>query len=486
MTIYKHILVRLGIFLLIGIALNLCSIESISGQPINTIKFDLVKNIVIDTSQLDKLIQNVKVVGIGEGTHGDHESQVFRKALIYDLIKRQGFDYICIEEFDKHLWKLNQIIHLDSMVKTRQIEHAIAKEFYYWLWMTDEFVEIIQLLHSYNLTTDKKVSITGVDFMMTANDIKYSYIRDSAMAGNILKLKADGHKVIYLAHNYHVSFQKDDWNKWAGEWLKEKLGPEYYSIGILFSSGCFNASYSNFGIKTFCVERLRKLNKLARYFEEQDFNYRLIDFNKVNDFSKVNKRFYRYDYNWGIGAGYSPYYKARYSYLKQPSVLKSWDGVVFVKSITESKNFQIPGNFLARSEIILSSKSLKNVSKDSFTVTFHTNKQPFDSTFTTGFFITPMVKKSIYNNSRMPYEIPLDFSKSSITFPIVKKVKRYNIGFYSYGYGQIAISDFKITGDSERKIIYNGVKDFKFTGGKRFDIKYPSLNEMLIFSLDKP
>lgn len=467
------------------ILLCLIAFKTTYCQNINTIKFNFENNLIQDSTEFNKLIKNVSVVGIGEGTHGDHESQMFRKTVILNLIRNFNFNIICIEERNKNVLQINKLIHSDSIVPTQFIEQALLN-FDYWLWKTYEFVEIIEMLNLYNLTTPNKISIKGVDI----DSFSYSYkvkdynSRDSTMANKIYQFVKDGKKVIYLAHNYHVSFQKDpEKYKWAGEFLKEKLDSGYYSIGILFNSGCFNA-LSDYGFKTFCEEKPKKINKLSKFFEDKNYNNRLIDFNRINNFSKDYTKFKNNDFNWNIGATYGRYY---YKYYKTPSIIDSWDGVFFLNTISESKSFLIPGNYFAQVEITLDAELVNKLTKDSFIVTFKTHKISFDSTFVTEFFMKAnSMKRTIYfNNDKHSgfYRIKEDSVSYRFTFPRLNNTKEYCIGFCPYGNGQIFISDFKIIGDNMNNLVFNGFREIKFIGGERFGLKHSSPNEILIFQL---
>jgi hypothetical protein len=459
------------------IILKFITANTVYGQSVNSIRLNFIQNRIVDSLEFEKVIKNTQVIGIGEATHGDHQSNEFRKVLIFNLIKDYGYNFICIEETNDYVKLLNKIIHSDKIVHARRIEEILSK-FDYWIWKTQEFVEIVMLLHSYNLDNDKKIEIIGVDTFGTYN------FRDSIMAEKIYKITESGDKAIFLAHNYHVSFEKKDPyytydKKWTGEFLKEKLGSKYYSIGFLFNSGCFNAFYPFYGLETYCVRAPSHLNKMGKFFKEHNYSYHLIDFNKLNNLL-VN--YSNDDYNWHIGNTYDEN-KGKFYYKKSSSLVKSWDAVFFVDTITESKNFNLPGNFGCEANLNLGPYSKNKILNDSFKVFFKFYKTNYDSTFITQFYMKSFPGNNFNNKVKRSdfYQIKGDSSNYYLSFPIKKEFSSYSVGFFIYGHGQILISDFKIS-SSEK--IYTGNNGFKFIGGNRFGIKKADSYNMFIYSLE--
>jgi erythromycin esterase-like protein len=109
-----------------------------------------------DSLVFDSIFKTVKVVGIGEVTHGDFTSQSLRLSLIDLLINKYSFRSICIEEHNKYVKGLNSLVQADTLASRNKIEElqlAIPK----WMWKTVEFTDLIIDLNLYNLNHQQKI-----------------------------------------------------------------------------------------------------------------------------------------------------------------------------------------------------------------------------------------------------------------------------------------------------------------------------------------
>jgi len=114
---------------------------------------------------LIKIMSNKNIVALGEGTHGTKEFNDVRIEIIKQLITQYGFRKICWENAYGNTYRLNQAILSNSDVKKALEQHMSA------IWQTKEILDFLVWLQNYNLTTDEKVQLVGLD---------WNYLEESA------------------------------------------------------------------------------------------------------------------------------------------------------------------------------------------------------------------------------------------------------------------------------------------------------------------
>jgi erythromycin esterase len=114
---------------------------------------------------LIKIMSNKNIVALGEGTHGTKEFNDVRIEIIKQLITQYGFRKICWENAYGNTYRLNQVILSNSDVKKALEQHMSA------IWQTKEILDFLVWLQNYNLTTDEKVQLVGLD---------WNYLEESA------------------------------------------------------------------------------------------------------------------------------------------------------------------------------------------------------------------------------------------------------------------------------------------------------------------
>jgi erythromycin esterase len=116
----------------------------------------------LTSEEVESFIQKVgefKVLGLGEATHGDHESQAYKSSMIKYLIQRKLVTVVGLEcnraagvAFDRYVnfgeGDLAKIIHSKSFFR---------------IWQTEEFSNMILWLRAYVLATKQPVRVIGVD-----------------------------------------------------------------------------------------------------------------------------------------------------------------------------------------------------------------------------------------------------------------------------------------------------------------------------------
>ena len=145
-----------------------------------------------------------------------HQEQVFKDSLIRNLVKVCGFNTILLEANSKAVQPLNSYIQSDTTVDIRN--EMIRDYRLYWVWKTDEYVELLDWIKQYNKNTRRKVQLVGID--VNDNSVK---MRDSLMAVNVKYTMGDSlnSKAILLAHDSHIAgYDHSDFISMGG-YLKE-------------------------------------------------------------------------------------------------------------------------------------------------------------------------------------------------------------------------------------------------------------------------
>jgi erythromycin esterase len=119
-----------------------------------------------DLMPLRRVLRNVRVVGLGEATHGSREFFQIKHRLLEFLVKEMGFTLFGIESSYAACEKINEYVLYG---KGNRNEVLAGQR--YWQWNTEEVAEMIEWMREYNRTApeSKKVKFYGFDF--SANDL---------------------------------------------------------------------------------------------------------------------------------------------------------------------------------------------------------------------------------------------------------------------------------------------------------------------------
>lgn len=108
--------------------------------------------------QLDSAFQNLRVVCAGESTHGTHEFFTMRHRLFKYLVENHGFNTFFLEADFGACLSANRYIHGEH----DDIEEAITN-IRLWPWITDEMVDLLVWMRSYNMEHKNQLSFLGCD-----------------------------------------------------------------------------------------------------------------------------------------------------------------------------------------------------------------------------------------------------------------------------------------------------------------------------------
>lgn len=160
---------------------------NIDGEDIKSISFfkdNKEANKVIDSlnkyvtkiennnlEQVSNFISNqnskVRIIGLGEATHGTREIYNYKTEIIKSLIKNNNVKKIALEAYYTNAEDLNTYI-----LKGKGNLKKILANLGFWPYYTTEFKELIIWLKDYNKKTSNKITITGVDSQPGGNAFK--------------------------------------------------------------------------------------------------------------------------------------------------------------------------------------------------------------------------------------------------------------------------------------------------------------------------
>lgn len=156
--------------LLAGIALSCTLSLSACGSVVEKKDADMTK-VSSDISSIN-ISDNVKLVGLGEASHGASEYQKMKKEVFQTLVENNGCHTFIIEgDFGGSL-------KVDAYVNGAEVNpEAVIKEIGFGIYRTEEMVDIIEWMRSYNetATAGKEIHFYGMDMQRFDNNKEYLF-----------------------------------------------------------------------------------------------------------------------------------------------------------------------------------------------------------------------------------------------------------------------------------------------------------------------
>ena len=286
-----------------------------------------------DFQNIDSILSNKKLIGLGECTHGISEFTNMRHQLFQYLVEKLGYNTLFIEADYSACLRLNKYIHGANDT----IQKAI-NELLYFAWTTEEMKSFVEWLRGYNLTNKANIQFVGCDISNTTLAINY---RDSCMAVNILNYidTLPNTKGIYIAHNGHIAIKNIKTQNGksivtTGYYLRKSLGVDYLSIAQTTNTGFFNAFTYKENTPYFTRCELKKANHQTLEHQLSKFKVPIliVNYNAIRNVSKL--------YYTSIGHSYGKinekYTIQRYSYLSK----NMFDYVIYFENTKETKSLK--------------------------------------------------------------------------------------------------------------------------------------------------
>ena len=112
---------------------------------------------VADLQPFQKIIGDARIVALGEDTHGTHEFFEMKHRLLRYLVTRMGFTTFAMEADWPAANRVNDYVHGGSGDPA-----ALLKGLYLWPWITQEMLDLIRWMRTYN---DQRGSAPAVSFL---------------------------------------------------------------------------------------------------------------------------------------------------------------------------------------------------------------------------------------------------------------------------------------------------------------------------------
>lgn len=154
-----------------------------------------------DLKPLKKVFKDVRIVGLGEGTHGSREFFQFKHRMLEFLVKEMGFTVFAIEASYPACWNINDYVLYGKG------DHATALASQgFWTWDTNEVSDMIDWMREYNqkVPDNKKVKFLGFDLqhLDRALIVIEEYLKK--VAPDYLPTAEEALKTFRLAQNDYV------------------------------------------------------------------------------------------------------------------------------------------------------------------------------------------------------------------------------------------------------------------------------------------
>ena len=122
-----------------------------------------------DLEPLRQVLGDVRIVGLGEATHGTREFLQFKHRMVEFLVGELGFTIFGIESSHAECVAINDYV----MYGEGDASEALASQGF-WTWDTEEVLELIEWMREHNSKApgDRKVSFVGFDFQKQGRAIE--------------------------------------------------------------------------------------------------------------------------------------------------------------------------------------------------------------------------------------------------------------------------------------------------------------------------
>lgn len=140
-----------------------------------------------DLEPVAGMIGDAKVIGLGEASHGTREFFQFKHRMLEYLVEHHGFRLFGIEA------NFASCLPISNYVLTGEGDpEALVNGMGFWTWDTEEVIELVKWMRTYNQTHEDKVNFFGfdiqyappglqiaLDFIAPVDAAKHSYFREA-------------------------------------------------------------------------------------------------------------------------------------------------------------------------------------------------------------------------------------------------------------------------------------------------------------------
>lgn len=107
-----------------------------------------------DLAPLDAILGKAEVVGLGEATHGTRQFFLMKHRLVRTLVSRKGFRVFLMEADGAGSCAIDDYVHGGE-----EDPRQLLRDLKFWTWNTQEFLDLLRWMRSYNQSAELGESI---------------------------------------------------------------------------------------------------------------------------------------------------------------------------------------------------------------------------------------------------------------------------------------------------------------------------------------
>lgn len=116
---------------------------------------------------LDSTFQRVRLIGLGESTHGTSEFTIIRAELFRYLVEHHDYTVFFLEADHNACTRVNRYIQGENDTVTKAM-----MEIRLWPWLTQELMDLIEWMREYNHQHENRLEFVGCDMQLIKDDIE--------------------------------------------------------------------------------------------------------------------------------------------------------------------------------------------------------------------------------------------------------------------------------------------------------------------------
>ena len=125
-----------------------------------------------DLQPLKEVFKSVRIVGLGEATHGTREFFQLKHRLLAFLVKEMGFRAFLIEAGSLPCQNIN-----DYVLYGKGDRHAALASQGYWTWDTEEVRDMIEWMRQFNLSCQREEMIQFIGYDIKPVEEAYGHLK---------------------------------------------------------------------------------------------------------------------------------------------------------------------------------------------------------------------------------------------------------------------------------------------------------------------
>lgn len=151
------LVIRLSIQIVFGLTVSLCYCQQ--SDVVNHLERTVVRIDTLKKEKLSSFFNDKRLIAVGEPNHFSKEVFETKADFFKFLVKDLGFNIIGLEENFASCLAIN-----DYILNGTGEPNKLIKHFYSWPWVTQEVLNLIEWMRTYNLgEPEKKVQFYGFD-----------------------------------------------------------------------------------------------------------------------------------------------------------------------------------------------------------------------------------------------------------------------------------------------------------------------------------